>query len=486
MKTIYIIYCALITLAAFSAPASAEIVGDANSDGRITTTDSVLALQMSVGSIAPDIESADVNNDGRVNSLDALMIHTMVQKTQVCVNAPEVVSGTFNVTIDIYNAVDLAAGVFDLSFDSSVVNVTAVYNGSIDGTTVPVKLWKFMDADTIRVLFNFLPEVPGVNGSGHLATISFATTGSQDNMSVLDISDGQLAGITAEEIPALWFDSDVIVGVPVTVNSPDVASVVSGTFNVTIDIGDVLNMNAGQFDLSFDSSVVNVTDVENGLVNGKSMRIDEWKFIDSDTIRVISKRPGDYTVSGSGHLAVINFVVTGSQGDLSILDISDGKLAGIPSEGTTDAEEIPATWADAEVAVGVPVTVNAPDVVSGTFDVTIDIESVLNMNAGQFDLSFDSSVVNVTDVENGLVNDKSMRIDEWKFIDSDTIRVISKRPGDYTVSGSGYLAMINFVVTGSGTSLLDISDGKLAGIPSEGTTDAEEIPTTWTDDEMSV
>jgi hypothetical protein len=80
-----------------------------------------------------------------------------------------------------------------------------------------------------------------------------------------------------------------------------------------------------------------------------------------------------------------------------------------------------------------------------------------------------------------------MRIDEWKFVDSDTIRVISKRSGiGQTVSGSGHLATINFVVTGSGTSLLDISDGKLAGIPSEGTTDAEEIPAIWTDDEVSV
>ena len=55
MKTIYIIYCALITLAAFSAPASADcnIVGMQNSDNRITAADSVLALQMSVGSVAP-------------------------------------------------------------------------------------------------------------------------------------------------------------------------------------------------------------------------------------------------------------------------------------------------------------------------------------------------------------------------------------------------------------------------------------------------
>jgi hypothetical protein len=145
MKTIYTIYCALIILAAFSAPVSAEIVGDANNDGRITTADSVIALQMSVGSVAPDLERADVNGDGKVNSLDALMILRMAQKTQVCVNAPEIVSGAFNATVDVYNVADLDSGQFDLSFDSSVVNVTGVDPGNIDGTTVPVSNWRFMD-----------------------------------------------------------------------------------------------------------------------------------------------------------------------------------------------------------------------------------------------------------------------------------------------------------------------------------------------------
>jgi len=490
MKTIYIIYCALIALVAFSAPASADcnIVGDANNDNRITAADSVLALQMSVGSVAPDLESADVSGDDRISSLDALMILTMAQKTQVCVNAPETVSDAFNVTIDIHNVADLDSGQFDFSFNSSVVNVTGVYNGSIDGTTVLIDAWNFTDADTIHVNLN---STGGVSGSGLLATISFEVFGEAWDSSILDISGGQIADTGANETPALWFDSDVTVGVPVTVTASEVASVVSGTFSATIDIEDVLNLKAGQFDLSFDSSVVNVTGVENGLIDGTTMKIDERKFMDSDTIRVISRRSGlSNVVSGSGYLAKINFVVTGSQCNTSILDISDGKLAGILSEGTTDAEEIPSTWTDDEVAVGVPVTVNASDMVSGTFNVTIDIENVLNLKAGQFDLSFDSSVVNVTDVEKGLVNGKQMRIDEQKFIDSDTIRVISRRSGitGRTVSGSGYLAVINFSVTGSpgDTSILDISDGKLAGILTEGTTDAEEIPATWTDDEVSV
>ena len=59
MKVRYVIYCALIALAVFSAPALANcnivIVGDANSDGGIPTADSMLALRMSVGSMPSDV-----------------------------------------------------------------------------------------------------------------------------------------------------------------------------------------------------------------------------------------------------------------------------------------------------------------------------------------------------------------------------------------------------------------------------------------------
>ena len=219
MKARDIIYCALIALAVFSAPALADcniaIVGDANSDGRITTADSMLALRMAAANMPPDIERADVNYDGDVNSLDARVILTMAQKTQktqVCVNAPGVVSGAFDVTIDIYNVVDLDSGQFDLSFDQSVVNVTAVDDGNIGGTMVPISDWRFMDADTVRVLFD-LSGADTVSGAGSLATINFEITGSVGDVSVPDISNGELFDLDTygEGIPATWTDCNVTV-----------------------------------------------------------------------------------------------------------------------------------------------------------------------------------------------------------------------------------------------------------------------------------
>jgi len=341
MKAIYIVYCALITLIAFSVPASAGIVGDANNDGRITTADSLLALRMSVGSIPNDVECADVSGDGKVDSLDALMILSIAQKAQVRVDAPEVVSGAFSVTIEVYNTVDLDSGQFDLSFDPSVVNVTGVDPGSIAGTEVPIGMWRLMDEGRIRVLVN-LPGATGVSGSGSLATINFEVTGAAGDTSVMGLSGGLLVGIGADAIPAIWNGCEVTIGVPVTVNAPEI---VSGTFNATIDVADVTDLTAGQFDLSFDPSVVNVTGIDPGSMAGTEVPIDMWRLMDEGRVRVLFNLPGVTGVCGSGSLATINFEVTGTAGDASVMGISEGLLV------DTGSYEIPATWDDCEVTV---------------------------------------------------------------------------------------------------------------------------------------
>ncbi|MEA1905635.1 MAG: cohesin domain-containing protein, partial [Euryarchaeota archaeon] len=256
------------------------------------------------------------------------------------VNAPEVTIGAFDATIGIENVTDMNGGQFDLSFDAGVVNVTGVNAGDIGGTVIPIVDWRFMDADTIRVLFK-LSGADGLSGSGSVAVIGFELIGSQSDSSVLDISGGALSDINAGEIPATWADAGVAIGVPVTVNAPEV---VSGAFNATIEIENVANMNAGQFDLSFDAGVVNVTDVYDGSIDGTTVPLVSWRSMEGK-IRVIFKLSGADGVSGSGSVATIGFAVTGSQGDTSVLDIAEGNLA------DTGADEIPATWADDEVTV---------------------------------------------------------------------------------------------------------------------------------------
>lgn len=116
-------------------------------------------------------------------------------------------------------------------------------------------------------------------------------------------------------------------------------------FNDQTQLADVTNLDSGQFDLSFDVSVVNAIDVDSGSIGSTTVQLESWTLVDSDVVRVLFNLPGTTGVSGSGSLATIHFTVTGTAGDTSVLDVSDGLLV------DTEAEEILSTWIDDEVSV---------------------------------------------------------------------------------------------------------------------------------------
>ncbi|MCK4459973.1 MAG: hypothetical protein KAU52_09685 [Methanosarcinales archaeon] len=130
------------------------------------------------------------------------------ENVSVRVNAPEFVSGTFDVTIDIYNVVDLTSGQFDLSFDPDVVNVNDVYDGEIDGTTVPIDMWRLVEEGRVRVLVK-LPDAGLVSGSGYLTTIKFEVVGNDGDTSVLEVSDGELSSYISYDYPT-WSSTEIV------------------------------------------------------------------------------------------------------------------------------------------------------------------------------------------------------------------------------------------------------------------------------------
>ncbi|MCK4733091.1 MAG: hypothetical protein KAT65_11605, partial [Methanophagales archaeon] len=160
--------------------------------------------------------------------------------------------------------------------------------------------------------------------------------------------------------------------VNVTVNAPEY---VEGTFNVTIDVGNITDFNSGEFDLSFNSSVVNVTKVKGGKIDGKAVPIFNWDFIDTDTVKVLVKLPGAEGASGSGNLAEIEFQVKGKSDDKSKLDISNGLLS-----DTRGVKEIEAEWYDAEVTVGAAEPPNMTMTVTpGTILVSVPTLATINI-----------------------------------------------------------------------------------------------------------
>ena len=139
-----------------------------------------------------------------------VLVSAAQEEVEVRVNAPEYVAGTFNATIDVANVTSLNSGQFDLSFNSSVVNVTDVKEGEIDGVAVPIFMWNFFDVDTVRVLI-CMPMGVGANGSGNLAKIEFEVKGNSGEKSTLNISNEMLVDTKAKKIDAKWYDGEVTV-----------------------------------------------------------------------------------------------------------------------------------------------------------------------------------------------------------------------------------------------------------------------------------
>ena len=150
--------------------------------------------------------------------------------------------------------------------------------------------------------------------------------------------------------PAMAEEADVTV----TANAPDHVDVEEDTFFVTIDVDSVTDLNSAYFYLSFDKSVVKVSDVEDGKIGGEKVPI-MWKVNpDKDTVGVVINMPPGEGVSGSGHLAEIEFEVEGEEGEKSELKFSEGELAKVPEGYIVSAEMIPANWINATVTIGQP------------------------------------------------------------------------------------------------------------------------------------
>jgi len=152
--------------------------------------------------------------------------------------------------------------------------------------------------------------------------------------------------------------------VEVTIHAPDEVCP-NIDFTASVNISEVIDFRVCYYDVSFDASVLRLDNVTSGLIASTTIPADPYWEISSGTWRVVQNIPGLAGVSGSGYLAVLHFHVIGSEGDSSIIILSNGRLS------NSQAEEIPATWTgDSIDVVGVDTTPPTVTSVSPEADAT--------------------------------------------------------------------------------------------------------------------
>jgi len=115
-------------------------------------------------------------------------------------------------------------------------------------------------------------------------------------------------------------------------------------FTVAVNIDDVVDLSAAQYDISFDPSVLRLDNITDGLIGSTAIGV-VYNEISPGKFRVVQLVGlGFGAVSGSGYLSVLHFHVIGSMGQSGPINLASGKLSSINGE-------ISAAWIGGSVNV---------------------------------------------------------------------------------------------------------------------------------------
>ncbi|HID19871.1 MAG TPA: PKD domain-containing protein [Methanophagales archaeon] len=207
--------------------------------------------------------------------------------------------------------------------EDPIINQTISFNAS-----------NSTDGEIERYDWDFGDEA---TGTGQVVTHSYSSAG--DYAVKLIVTDDK--GATSSTTEVIRIGIPIVTSVSVE-NHPEVSE--GDNFTATVNIDDVSALAVVMFKLSYDPSVIRLTNVENGSdISSWSSWLEE-RGVGTVNVFAFSGFSG-LTLEGSAELARLEFTVVGEIGDKSDIGIQ-GIL------GNSDLEYIQAIWWSSEIAVG--------------------------------------------------------------------------------------------------------------------------------------
>jgi len=375
------------------------------------------------------------------------------EATVVTIEAPAeaTADSDFTANVSVNELTDFDACQYDVTFDPLVLRLDNVTSGLIGSTTVPVDIYNELSAGTYRVIQN-VPGLSGVTGSGYLAVLHFHVIGSEGESSAIDLSNGVLSDIMASLIPATWVGDTVSVS---DFTAPTVSSTSPASAAIDVLVDTVVTAT---FSERMDAATITTGSFTIAGVSG-SVSYDAGTYTATFTPAADLAYETTYTASLS----------------TAITDAAGNPLASTYSWSFTTGSLPPGT---ALVSIDAPAQVT-PD---SDFTANVNISSVTDFDACQYDVTFDAAVLRLDNVTSGLIGSTGVPVDIYNELSAGTYRVIQNVPGLTGATGSGYLAVLHFHVLGSGgaSSAIDLSNGILSDIT------ATQIPAVWSGDSVTV
>ena len=211
---------------------STHCPGDPSGDGQINCID-ITQTELCILNPAKypkeNYPGWDANGDGEgPNSGDVLGVEyrtmEMWPHNHVRIHAPNEFPHctNFDATVHVTYVEDFDSGIYDVIYNSSVLEVVSVTAGKINFVHIPVINYSFPNGPGMVRIQNDISGSSGVYGSGYFSTIIFHVIGSACDISELNFNESNcyLYDISAKKINATWQGDSVHVAPPPPTPSP--------------------------------------------------------------------------------------------------------------------------------------------------------------------------------------------------------------------------------------------------------------------------
>lgn len=251
---------------------------------------------------------------------------------------------------------------------------------------------------------------------------------------------------------------------------------VGESFNISINIREVTDLYAYNFHVRWNTSVLNVTSViEGDFLNEHG--ISDTYFVPKMYNEEGPKGYKGYIViwntltgprngvDGSGTLATVTFKVVEAAGcaldlyDVLLYDSLYGSPGSVPIEQTTEDGYF--SVSPPKFHVDPPSIVNQTLAANDIFTVSINISAVVDLYSFRFKLSYDTTILNSTEVVVVPFLNDPVSVDSGINRASGFVWVNVTSTAEDPISGSGTLANVTFQVVGVGECVLDLYDTKV-------------------------
>ena len=287
-------------------------------------------------------------------------------------------------SIMVENVTDLGSGIVSVTFDPSVVQAIEVTSG--DGNALTVQDWNVNNtAGSVEI--SSLDAVESHNGDVVFALVTFHSIGYHLSSTPLAISSAELSNYdTYEPITHSVATGTLDTIAPIVII--DNVKAASGEFTTArVMVNNASNLGSGIITVTYNSSVVHVTDVTSG--DGNALALQDWNVDNSTGSVQIIAQDGTTSHNGDVVLAIVTFHAVGEYPDSTQLAISFSELIDYTSYGVIGHRVTNGTFSIID---------NEPPVIT---DAIATPDVILNDNGRPRVPGTNVTVLNATVIDNG-------------------------------------------------------------------------------------